>query len=144
MQNPIQGNLLEKIFRMGSVLFGALSGLYGGFDFLLKALLILMGVDYISGMLCASMGKSPKTEDGKLSSEQGIKGLFKKAMIMLSVLVAVVLDEALGQKNVFRNACILFYCSNEMLSFVENLTHMGLPFPDVLKNAISRLGKKEE
>lgn len=144
MQNPIQHTLFAKLTRLASLGLGALSGLYGGFDFLLKTLLILMAVDYLSGLLCAAMGKSRKTPDGKLSSDQGAKGLLKKAMIMLSVLVSVVLDEALGQKNMFRNACILFYSANEMLSFIENLGLMGLPFPDVLKNAISKLGEKQD
>lgn len=144
MQNPIFKQFIQKLFHWGSLALGALSGLYGGFDFLLRGLLLFILIDYLSGLLCAGLGKSKKSPDGGLSSAVGWKGLFKKVMIMLAVLVSVLLDEALGQKNTFRNACILFYCSNELLSFLENLGLMGLPFPESLKKAISVLGKGEE
>lgn len=144
MLHPIKQELFQKLYQWGSLALGALSGLYGGFDFLLRGLLLCMLIDYVSGLLCAGLGKSKKSPDGKLSSAVGWKGIFKKVMVLLAVLVGVLLDDVLGQKNVFRNACILFYTSNELLSFLENLGLIGLPFPEGLKKAISVLGKGEE
>lgn len=123
---------------------GAISSCFGEFDGLLKALIIFMATDYITGSLCAAMGKSKKSSDGKLSSNIGAKGLIKKAMIMLCVLIAVVLDSALGQQNMFRNAAIMFYIANEGLSFVENLGLMGVPFPKSIKDAISALSNEQD
>lgn len=128
-----------KIYSYFAMALGAISSYFGEFDGLLKALLIFMVIDYITGWTCAVMGKSPKATDGKLNSNIGAKGLIKKAMIMLCVLISVVLDEALGQKNMFRNATIMFYIANEGLSFVENLGIMGVPFPKSVKDAISAL-----
>ncbi len=139
--NNIQ-SIYTKCFKAGTALLGALSGLFGGFDALLKALMLCMLVDYVSGVLCAIAGKSRKSADGKLSSAQGAKGIYKKILIMLSVLIAATLDQSLGQNNVFRNAACVFYISNELISFIENLNTMGVPFPERVKKAIGQLQEK--
>lgn len=134
---------LNNIYKLSASALGAVSACFGQFDGLLQALLIFIIIDYITGVICAAMGKSSKSKDGKLNSNVGAKGIVKKAMIMLCVLVAVVLDNALAQHNVFRNATIMFYIANEGLSFIENLGVMGVPFPKSIKNAISALSKEE-
>lgn len=129
----------QKILAYASAISGAMLGLLGGFDSLLYALIIFMIVDYISGVISAMFGKSTKTQDGKLSSKAGAIGIFKKILIMLCVLIANSLDKAVGQQNVFRNACIMFYICNEGLSFVENLNNMGIAFPKKIQNMLSKM-----
>ncbi|NMD37638.1 MAG: phage holin family protein [Christensenellaceae bacterium] len=133
----------QNIIKYISALFGAISGLFGGCDALLNVLLGCIVIDYISGMLVALYGKSNKTDDGKLSSIAGAKGLAKKAMIMLSVILAYMLDTAIGANTAFRNATILFYVANEALSFLENLNAMGIPFPQKIKSILSEMNTKD-
>ncbi|MEE1396820.1 phage holin family protein, partial [Ruminococcus sp.] len=77
--------------------FGAfLAGLFGGWDASMATLLIFMGIDYATGLAVAACGKSPKSDTGRLSSKIGWKGLAKKCVSLLLVLVAVRLDITLG------------------------------------------------
>lgn len=117
-----------------------LAALFGGWDSALATLLIFMGVDYVTGLMVAAAGKSPK---GKLSSKVGWKGLAKKCVILLLVLVAARLDVVLGTSYVREGVCIAFLC-NEVISILENAGLMGVPLPAALKNAVELLQKKEK
>lgn len=117
-----------------------LAALFGGWDSALATLLIFMGVDYVTGLMVAAAGKSPK---GKLSSKVGWKGLAKKCVILLLVLVAARLDVVLGTAYVRAGVCIAFLC-NEVISILENAGLMGVPLPAALKNAVELLQKKEK
>lgn len=116
-----------------------MAALFGGFDSALITLLIFMGVDYITGIIVAAAGKSPK---GKLSSKIGWKGLAKKCMILLLVLVAARLDVVLATSYVRAGVCIAFMC-NEAISILENAGLMGVPLPEALKNAVELLQNKK-
>ena len=112
-----------------------IAALFGGWDSALATLLIFMGVDYVTGLMVAAAGKSPK---GKLSSKVGWKGLAKKCIILLLVLVAARLDVVLGTSYVRAGVCIVFLC-NEVISILENAGLMGVPLPAALKNAVELL-----
>lgn len=117
-----------------------IAALFGGLDSALATLLIFMGVDYVTGLMVAAAGKSPK---GKLSSKVGWKGLAKKCVILLLVLVAAQLDVVMGTSYVRAGVCIAFLC-NEVISILENAGLMGVPLPAALKNAVELLQKKEK
>ena len=114
-----------------------IAALFGGWDSALATLLIFMGVDYVTGLMVAAAGKSPK---GKLSSKVGWKGIAKKCVILLLVLVAARLDVVLGTSYVRAGVCIAFLC-NEVISILENAGLMGVPLPAALKNAVELLQK---
>lgn len=123
---------------------GVLGNLFGGFDTVFKALIICMIIDYFSGILVAAVfKKSPKTKNGALESNAGLKGLAKKIFILLIVAVAVQVDIVLNS-NFIRNAVILGFIANEILSIIENGGLMGIPMSPVLVNAIDILKKKSE
>lgn len=130
----------ESICTGLGIVGSLIAALFGGWDSALITLLIFMGVDYLTGLIVAAAGKSPK---GKLSSKVGWKGLAKKCIILLLVLVAARLDVILGTSYVRAGVCIAFMC-NEVISILENAGLMGVPLPDVLKNAIDLLQKKEK
>ena len=110
----------------------------GGMDGLLIALIVLMSLDYISGVMCAIMDKS-------LSSAVGFRGIAKKVLILMLVGVANILDiHVVGEGSALRGAVIAFYMSNEGLSLLENAAHIGLPVPDPLKNALAQLHGRDE
>lgn len=129
----------DKIIKVLAAIGGAIAGLFGGWDKLLVVLVAMMAVDYVSGVLVAVMGKSQKTEYGGLSSKVGAYGLAKKGLMMLVVLVAALLDRAIGtQAAVFRDAACWFYIANEGLSLLENLSLAGVPFPEKLKEMLGQ------
>ena len=110
----------------------------GGMDGMLIALIVLMGLDYVSGVMCAIVDK-------RLSSAVGFKGVSKKAMILMLVGVANIVDlHVVGTGSALRGAVICFYMSNEALSLFENATRIGLPVPDKLKDALAQLHGRDD
>lgn len=116
---------------------GWLGYFVGGMDGMMIALIVLMALDYVTGVMCAVIDK-------KLSSAVGFKGICKKVLILMLVGVANVVDQhVVGSGAVLRGAVIAFYLSNEGLSLLENAAHVGLPIPDKLKDILSQLHDKE-
>ena len=112
---------------------GWLGYFVGGMDGMLIALIVLMSLDYISGVMCA-------IADRKLSSAIGFKGICKKVLILMLVGVANVVDvHVIGSGSALRGAVVCFYLSNEGLSLLENAAHIGLPVPDKLREALAQL-----
>ncbi|HIR12538.1 MAG TPA: phage holin family protein [Candidatus Choladousia intestinavium] len=123
---------------------GAVAAAFGGWDAALATLLIFMAVDYISGLIVAGVfHNSKKTESGTLESRAGWKGLCRKAVTLLFVLVAYRLDLVIGV-NYIRDAVIIGFIANELISIVENAGLMGIPLPAAIQNAIDILTKKSE
>lgn len=120
------------------------ASLFGGWDSGLATLLIFMAIDYVSGLAVAGVFRtSKKTATGALESYAGWKGLCKKGMTLLFVLIAYRLDLTIGTEYI-RNAVIIAFAANELISIVENAGLMGLPLPDVITEAIDVLQKKSE
>lgn len=124
------------------VLGSLVASLFGGWTASLTTLLIFMGIDYVTGFIVAAVfHKSPKTETGALESRTGFKGLIRKFMILLFVLIGYRLDLAVGTTYIRDAVCIAFM-ANELLSIVENAGLMGIPIPTVITEAIDILKKK--
>ena len=123
---------------------GAVAAAFGGWDSALVTLLIFMAVDYVSGLIVAGIfHKSPKSENGGLESRAGWKGLCRKAVTLLFVLIAHRLDLVIGV-NYIRDAVIIGFIANDLISIVENAGLMGIPLPAAIQNAIDILTKKSE
>ena len=134
----------EGICTSIGVIGGFIASLFGGWDAGLITLVILMAIDYVSGLLVAGVfHNSKKTDTGTLESIAGWKGLCRKGMTLLFVLIAYRLDLALGVEYI-RDAVIIGFMANELISIVENAGLMGLPLPAVIAKAIDVLTKKSE
>ena len=117
--------------------------LFGGWSTGMITLIIFMVVDYITGLITAGVFKaSAKSGKGGLESRAGWKGLCRKGVTLLVVLVAYRLDLLIGT-NYIRDAVIIAFCANELISIVENCGLMGLPLPKVIIKAIDVLKSKE-
>lgn len=117
---------------------GWLGYFLGGIDGLLTALIVFMAIDYVTGLMCA-------VADKKLSSSIGFKGICKKALIILLVGVAHIVDlHVVGTGNALRSAVVCFYLSNEGVSLLENAAHLGLPIPEKLKTVLQQLHNRDE
>lgn len=123
---------------IGSVIAGA----FGGWDQALVTLVIFMVIDYLSGLIVAGVfHNSTKTESGALESKAGWKGLCRKCVTLLFVLIAYRLDLAIGVDYI-RNAVIIGFIANEVISITENAGLMGVPIPKVITKAIDILQNK--
>ena len=132
--------ILSVIGCVGSVI----ASLFGGWDAALVTLLIFMGVDYVTGLIVAGVfHTSEKTENGTLESRAGWKGLCRKGVTLLVVLVACRLDLMMGS-NFIRDAVVIAFVANETISIIENAGLMGVPIPAVIVKAIGVLKKKAE
>ena len=129
---------------MFGILGGIISTAFGGWDTTLTTLIIFMAIDYITGLMVAGIfQKSTKSESGGLQSKAGFKGLCRKGVMLLIVLVACRLDITLGSDFV-RNAVVWAFVANETISIIENAGLMGVPIPRVLMKAIDVLKTKAE
>ncbi len=118
---------------------GFIASLFGGWDAATGTLLICMAVDYISGFIVAGVfHASKKSANGALESRAGWKGLCRKGMTLLIVLIAARLDMAIGSSYI-RDGVIIGFTANEVISITENAGLMGLPLPAAITKAIDIL-----
>lgn len=133
----------NAICTFAGIIGSAVAAIFGGWTASLTTLLFFMAADYLSGLIVAGVfHNSPKTETGALESRAGFKGLIRKFMILLFVLIGYRLDVAIGATYIRDAVCITFI-ANELLSIVENAGLMGIPIPAVITNAIDILKKKK-
>ena len=126
------------------VIGGFIASLFGGWDAALVTLIIFMAIDYITGLIVAGVfHNSEKTANGALESRAGWKGLCRKGVTLLVVLVACRLDLVMGS-NFIRDAVIIAFVANETISIIENAGLMGIPIPAAIMRAIDILKNKAE
>lgn len=126
------------------VVGSAIASLFGGWDAALVTLMIFMGIDYVTGLIVAGVfHNSEKTENGALESRAGWKGLCRKGVTLLVVLVACRLDLVMGS-NFIRDAVVIAFIANETISIIENAGLMGIPIPAAIMRAIEILKNKAE
>lgn len=126
------------------LLGGAVAALFGGWDTALQTLVIFMAIDYITGLVVAGVfHTSPKTKTGTLESRAGWKGLCRKGVSLLVVLVACRLDAIIGSSFI-RDATVIAFICNETISIIENAGLMGVPIPEALTKAVDVLKQRAE
>ncbi|MGL4617092.1 MAG: phage holin family protein [Mycoplasmoidaceae bacterium] len=131
----------EKFFNSFIATTGTvITFLLGDFDLVLIILICFMILDYITGLLRAYINK-------EISSNIGLKGITRKGLIFIIIIIAVLLDRLINDSNfIFRTLVSYFYISNEAISILENSGALGLPIPEKIKEALAQLkeGQKNE
>ena len=115
---------------------GGLRYIFGGLDALLEILIILMAIDYITGV-CAAIYKK------ELCSRTGFNGILRKASILCIVACAHLIGNAMGASEI-RSAVIGFYIANESISIVENAISLGVPMPKKFVDILIKFKETEE
>ncbi len=134
----------STIVTLIGVIGSCIASLFGGWDAALVTLVIFMGVDYITGLIVAGVfHTSEKTPGGGLESRAGWKGLCRKGVTLLVVLVACRLDLVMGS-NFIRDAVVIAFIANETISIIENAGLMGIPIPVAIVRAIEILKNKAD
>lgn len=132
----------EAVCTAFGLVGSAVAAVFGGWDSGIATLVIFMCLDYVSGLVVAGVfHNSKKTETGTLESKAGWKGLCRKCMTLVFVLVAYRLDIVIGT-NYIRDAVIIAFIANEAISLIENAGLMGVPLPAVITKAVDILQKK--
>ena len=130
---------MDKLFNLISIIFGFIGGLFtywlGGWDILLKTIVFLAVVDYITGLIKAVYLRV-------LSSETGFKGLLKKIVMFIVIAVAFVIQQLIGGTIPLRECVIMFYISNEAISLLENAA-IFVPIPEKLRDVLLQLRDKD-
>lgn len=130
------------VLAAASAVGAAVTQALGGWDGALRLLMLLMGADYLLGVVVAMwFHASPKTPGGRLSSAAGLRGIVKKASMLLLVMLGAALDRALGTQAA-RLGVIYFLAGNEGVSILENIGLMGIPLPPGLREAFEALYRK--
>lgn len=146
--HPVEVIDVDRIRAFFTAAVGAvgagISTAFGGWTSAMTTLLIFMSIDYLTGLMVAGIFKrSQKTKNGALESRAGFKGLCRKGVMLLIVLVACRLDIELHTTYIRDAVCIAFIV-NETISIIENAGLMGVPIPKVITKAIELLRSKEE
>lgn len=131
---------MDKLFNWFSIVAGCVGGvvasLFGGWDILLKAIVIVVVLDYITGIIKAVYQK-------QLSSQIGFRGLLKKVLIFIVITAANVVQWFAAEEIALREIVIMFFLSNEILSLLENAA-IFIPIPKELKNVLLQLRGEQE
>lgn len=132
--------MIAKLFNWFSLTVGLTGGfliqMLGGWDVILKALVALVVLDYVTGVL---KGIYTKT----LSSEIGFKGLIRKIVIFIVVATAVIVQSVIGDSIPLREIVIMFFVCNEGISLLENASEF-IPIPKTLKDTLIQLRDKNK
>lgn len=132
---------MEKLFNLTSIAIGIAGGfaakLLGGFDALIYALVILMTLDYITGVIKGIYFK-------RLSSEMGFRGILKKMLIIIMVALANTVQGIIGLDAAIRETVIMFYIANEAISILENAAEVLPNMPSGLKEILLRIRSGSE
>lgn len=128
---------MEKMINFFKMLIASigtgLTWLFGTWDTALVVLICFMALDYVTGLLKGVYNKD-------LSSNTASKGIAKKSLIFVILIVAVLLDRLLNTGTwVFRTLVCYFYIANEGISLLENCAELGLPIPEKIKEVLIQL-----
>lgn len=127
----------EYFCAMLSTLGYLLIYLLGGWDIALQCLVIVIALDYISGVTRAYVTKT-------LSSKIGFQGLIKKIGLLVIVMLGTLIDRVTGETGAIRTLVIYYFVANEGLSILENLGQAGVPIPPAIKKALKALRKESK
>lgn len=127
---------IEHLHILLGISFGFISHYLGGWDMMLKTILLFVILDFLTGWLKSVYSKT-------LSSETGFKGLIRKLVIFIVITVANLLQKLLNDKIPLRETMLMFYIINEALSIIENASYF-IPIPEKIKNVLLQLNQKYE
>lgn len=118
-----------------SVILTTVIYVLGGLDIALISLLIVMTIDYLTGVLSALYNK-------KLNSKIGLKGIIKKVFYLCIIALSVVIDKLFGETGMIRTLVIYFFVANDGISILENSAEMNIKLPKKLYDALEQLKEK--
>ena len=136
----LKGIVCTSIGIVGALI----SDLFGGWDAAMTTLIVFMSIDYITGIIVAGVFRqSRKSDTGGLKSNVGWQGLCRKGVTLALVLMSCRLDIMMGTAYI-KDTVVIAFCTNELISIVENAGLMGIPMPNIITRAIDILKHDSE
>lgn len=126
-----------KTFTPVSAAAAVVAGFWGGFHPLIQTLVVLILMDFTSGLLYAWGA-------GTVSSDASYRGMGKKAMMLLLVGAAHTYNATQPLGFDASAAVAGFFCATELISITENAGRLGVPLPKILTAAIAKLKSQME
>ena len=127
---------MDRIFNWTSTVIGIVGGyfaaIFGQWDSILWALLVIMVLDCLTGAIKAIYTKT-------MSSEIGFKGLLKKITVLIIVALSNVLQQITGDNVAIREIVIMFYVANEGISVLENVAVIYPQMPKAIKDILLQI-----
>lgn len=138
----------KTIQAMVSAAIAAFAAYMGTLAVPIIVLIIMMVIDYISGMAAAWVHNN-------LSSKVGAKGIVKKVGYMGLIVVAMGIDYLIysgimsvhidiGYQMWFGLVVAVWLIINELISILENLDRLGVPIPEFIRAVLKRLKNSQE
>ena len=139
----------EKVLQFFAAAGGVIASFFLGLPSIIWVLVAVMSMDYITGLICGIMGVSDKTPHGHLASSEAFKGLMRKILIILVVLLAALLDKTVTMSAGIEFAAVtgatcLWFIASEGISVLENCIKMGIKVPAVLTRALELMKTRGE
>ena len=127
----------KKLSEILAAIGGAIVSFFTTMPPLVYILVAVMTMDFVTGLICAAMGKSKKTDNGYIASHVAFEGLMKKVLIIFVVLLAAALDFAVSKGagidfTAVMGATCLWFIASEGFSILENVASMGVPVPKIM------------
>lgn len=129
-------NVFHYLTMLLKITLGFIVHYLGGWDLLLQTIFLLVVLDFVTGWVKAILNK-------ELSSEIGFRGLLKKILIFIVIAVASNIQMILKDTIPLRETIIMFYCANEALSILENISFY-IPIPEILQNVLKQMKEKSK
>ena len=138
---------MKKVAEVLAAIGGAIVSFFTTMPPLVYILIGVMSIDFITGLICGMLGKRKTTENGYLASHEAFRGLMKKMLIILVVVLAAALDYAVSvsagiQFEAVMGAACLWFIASEGLSILENGASMGVPVPKIMLNLLEIMRAK--
>ena len=113
------------------VCLGTIFSVFGGYDKYLKALMLVIILDFLTGIIKSIYTKS-------VSSKICYIGICKKIIILILISLSVMIEDLLGIP--VRYITLMFFIVNESISILENAS-VVVPIPDKLVDVIYSIRK---
>ena len=140
---------MKKVAELLAAIGGAIVSFFTEMPPLVWILIAVMSMDFLTGLICAALGKSKKTENGYIASHAAFEGLMKKVLIIFVVLLAAALDFAVSKSagiefSAVMGATCLWFIASEGFSILENVASLGVPVPKILLSLLEIMRQKGE
>ena len=140
---------MKKVAEILAAIGGAIVSFFTEMPPLVWILIAVMSMDFLTGLICAALGKSKKTENGYIASHAAFEGLMKKVLIIFVVLLAAALDFAVSKSagiefSAVMGATCLWFIASEGFSILENVASLGVPVPKILLSLLEIMRQKGE
>lgn len=109
---------------------------FSGDLYLIKALILLMAIDIVTGVLKAIANHN-------LWSRKSLFGYARKLLVFCIIILSNIIDQIIHMDGALVTATIFFYIANEGFSIFENSVQLGLPLPNEIKEKLAVISENK-